>query len=107
MLMPRAKKAIRKKSSWALILCSWGLLTLVACSKHAVNANDGQDGGDAIYSAAISVANHLEAQCQMVGRSIIQLAKPRPGVSDYVRRRQLEIAVDQLPDGCIKDSGSD
>lgn len=85
-------------------LSAVALVSLCACGKSGTNAaGDRQSGSaDPIYAAAVDAARQLKPECSMIGQAMIQMATPRPGVSDYVRQRQLENTAGHVPEACIR-----
>ncbi|WP_145956483.1 hypothetical protein [Burkholderia pseudomallei] len=80
-----------------------------ACGKSDASQGNAQFGGqggnaDPIYSAAVDAASKLRPECGMIGKAMIQMAPPRPGVSDYVREQQVENTASHIPDSCIIDN---
>ncbi|MFM0382772.1 hypothetical protein [Paraburkholderia dipogonis] len=89
-----------------IVLLLLAALVCAACGKSsasqdAIQSGDQGSSVDPIYAAAVDAAAKLRPECRMIGQAMIRMATPRPGVSDYVREKQLENTAGHVPDACI------
>jgi hypothetical protein len=96
-----------KVGSIALLLLA--ALVCTACGKSstsqgAIQSGDQGSSVDPIYAAAVDAAAKLRPECRMIGQAMIRMATPRPGVTDYVREKQLENTASHVPDACIMEN---